>query len=223
MCHASHAAPIRPVGSVDGSGDESDESGSAVEGSPMDAVEVAAAAIIRHGRVLAARRTHPADVAGGWELPGRQGRPGGDGRPGRRPRGPRGARLRGRARRVAARAVADQAGLRADRARRRAGRGRAGADRARRRPLAGRRGTRRRRLAAVGPAVPAPSCARGSSAAIRSTAATSAVRSGSGATVRRATGRLDAGSACAARPSRRGRPRRGTARPRHPTRSVARC
>jgi 8-oxo-dGTP diphosphatase len=31
---------------------------------------VAAAAIVRHGRVLAARRTHPADVAGGWELPG---------------------------------------------------------------------------------------------------------------------------------------------------------
>ena len=36
----------------------------------VEAVEVAAAAIIRHGRVLAARRTHPADVAGGWELPG---------------------------------------------------------------------------------------------------------------------------------------------------------
>jgi len=33
-------------------------------------IEVAAAAILRHGRVLAARRTHPADVAGGWELPG---------------------------------------------------------------------------------------------------------------------------------------------------------
>ncbi len=33
-------------------------------------LEVAAAAIVRHGRVLAARRTHPADVAGGWELPG---------------------------------------------------------------------------------------------------------------------------------------------------------
>jgi 8-oxo-dGTP diphosphatase len=31
---------------------------------------VAAAAIIRHGRLLAARRTHPCDVAGGWELPG---------------------------------------------------------------------------------------------------------------------------------------------------------
>jgi 8-oxo-dGTP diphosphatase len=34
------------------------------------ATQVAAAAIVRHGRVLAARRTHPADVAGGWELPG---------------------------------------------------------------------------------------------------------------------------------------------------------
>jgi 8-oxo-dGTP diphosphatase len=31
---------------------------------------VAAAAIVRHGRVLAARRTRPASVAGGWELPG---------------------------------------------------------------------------------------------------------------------------------------------------------
>nr|MDQ3307782.1 NUDIX domain-containing protein [Actinomycetota bacterium] len=33
-------------------------------------LEVAGAAIVCHGRVLAARRTHPADVAGGWELPG---------------------------------------------------------------------------------------------------------------------------------------------------------
>ena len=33
-------------------------------------IEVAAAAIVVAGRVLAARRTHPADVAGGWELPG---------------------------------------------------------------------------------------------------------------------------------------------------------
>lgn len=33
-------------------------------------IEVAAAAILHHGRVLAARRTRPADVAGGWELPG---------------------------------------------------------------------------------------------------------------------------------------------------------
>jgi 8-oxo-dGTP diphosphatase len=32
--------------------------------------EVAAAAIVRHGRVLAARRTRPASLAGGWELPG---------------------------------------------------------------------------------------------------------------------------------------------------------
>jgi len=33
-------------------------------------VEVGAAAIVCDGRVLAARRTDPADVAGGWELPG---------------------------------------------------------------------------------------------------------------------------------------------------------
>ncbi len=33
-------------------------------------VEVVAAAIVRHGRVLAARRVQPSDVAGGWELPG---------------------------------------------------------------------------------------------------------------------------------------------------------
>ncbi len=38
--------------------------------------EVAAAAIVRHGRVLAARRTHPADLAGGWELPGGKLEPG---------------------------------------------------------------------------------------------------------------------------------------------------
>jgi len=31
---------------------------------------VVGAAIVRHGRVLAARRTRPAEVAGGWELPG---------------------------------------------------------------------------------------------------------------------------------------------------------
>jgi mutator protein MutT len=31
---------------------------------------VAAAAVVRDGRVLATRRTHPADVAGRWELPG---------------------------------------------------------------------------------------------------------------------------------------------------------
>lgn len=33
-------------------------------------IEVAAAAIVCNGRVLAARRVYPADVAGGWELPG---------------------------------------------------------------------------------------------------------------------------------------------------------
>ncbi|MDX6318389.1 MAG: 8-oxo-dGTP diphosphatase [Nocardioidaceae bacterium] len=32
--------------------------------------EVAAAAIVRYGRVLTARRTRPASLAGGWELPG---------------------------------------------------------------------------------------------------------------------------------------------------------
>src|SRR5262245_23337075 len=31
---------------------------------------VAGAAIVRHGRVLAARRTHPAELAGRWEFPG---------------------------------------------------------------------------------------------------------------------------------------------------------
>jgi 8-oxo-dGTP diphosphatase len=34
------------------------------------AIQVVAAAIVRHGRVLAARRVRPYDVAGGWELPG---------------------------------------------------------------------------------------------------------------------------------------------------------
>jgi 8-oxo-dGTP diphosphatase len=33
-------------------------------------IDVVAAAIVRHGRVLAARRVRPYDVAGGWELPG---------------------------------------------------------------------------------------------------------------------------------------------------------
>jgi 8-oxo-dGTP diphosphatase len=33
-------------------------------------VEVAAAAVVHAGRVLAARRVYPADVSGGWELPG---------------------------------------------------------------------------------------------------------------------------------------------------------
>ncbi len=37
---------------------------------PSDDVDVVAAAIVRHGRVLAARRVQPTDVAGGWELPG---------------------------------------------------------------------------------------------------------------------------------------------------------
>jgi 8-oxo-dGTP diphosphatase len=37
---------------------------------------VAAAAIVRDGRVLAARRTFPSDVAGGWELPGGKARRG---------------------------------------------------------------------------------------------------------------------------------------------------
>ena len=31
---------------------------------------VAGVAIVRHGRVLAARRTHPAEYAGRWEFPG---------------------------------------------------------------------------------------------------------------------------------------------------------
>ena len=33
-------------------------------------VDVVGAAIVRGGRVLAARRTHPAEAAGRWELPG---------------------------------------------------------------------------------------------------------------------------------------------------------
>src|SRR4051812_50167155 len=33
-------------------------------------IHVVAAAVIRNGRVLAARRSRPADVAGGWEFPG---------------------------------------------------------------------------------------------------------------------------------------------------------
>ncbi len=37
---------------------------------PTGEIEVVAAAIVRHGRVLAARRVQPSDVAGGWELPG---------------------------------------------------------------------------------------------------------------------------------------------------------
>ncbi|MGI8887990.1 MAG: NUDIX domain-containing protein [Nocardioidaceae bacterium] len=43
-----------------------------VRGSGMTStpIEVVAATIVDHGRVLAARRTGPADVAGGWEFPG---------------------------------------------------------------------------------------------------------------------------------------------------------
>ena len=39
-------------------------------------VLVMGAAIVRDGRVLAARRTFPADLAGGWELPGGKVEPG---------------------------------------------------------------------------------------------------------------------------------------------------
>jgi 8-oxo-dGTP diphosphatase len=37
---------------------------------------VVGVALLREGRVLAARRTHPAEVAGGWELPGGKADPG---------------------------------------------------------------------------------------------------------------------------------------------------
>jgi len=37
---------------------------------PSSPVQVVGAAIVSHGRVLAARRTRPASVAGRWELPG---------------------------------------------------------------------------------------------------------------------------------------------------------
>jgi 8-oxo-dGTP diphosphatase len=37
---------------------------------------VVGAAILRHGRVLAARRTAPAELACGWELPGGKVEPG---------------------------------------------------------------------------------------------------------------------------------------------------
>ncbi len=33
-------------------------------------MRVVAAAIVRHGQVLAARRSRPAELAGGWEFPG---------------------------------------------------------------------------------------------------------------------------------------------------------
>ncbi|HET6626362.1 MAG TPA: NUDIX domain-containing protein [Nocardioidaceae bacterium] len=42
----------------------------------MTGVLVIGAAIIHHGRVLAARRTHPPEAAGGWELPGGKVEPG---------------------------------------------------------------------------------------------------------------------------------------------------
>lgn len=42
----------------------------------MDPVVVVGAAIVKHGRVLAARRVLPIDVAGGWELPGGKVEPG---------------------------------------------------------------------------------------------------------------------------------------------------
>ena len=37
---------------------------------------VVAAAVLRHGRLLAARRTRPAALAGRWELPGGKVEPG---------------------------------------------------------------------------------------------------------------------------------------------------
>ena len=36
----------------------------------MALLHVVAAALVRDGRVLAARRSRPADLAGGWEFPG---------------------------------------------------------------------------------------------------------------------------------------------------------
>lgn len=44
----------------------------------MTGVLVMGAAIIRHGRVLVARRTHPPEAAGGWEFPGGKVEPGED-------------------------------------------------------------------------------------------------------------------------------------------------
>lgn len=44
----------------------------------MADVLVMGAAIIRHGRVLVARRTHPPELAGGWEFPGGKVDPGED-------------------------------------------------------------------------------------------------------------------------------------------------
>ena len=45
-------------------------------GSGVDPIVVVGTAVIRDGRVLAARRVWPADVAGGWELPGGKVEPG---------------------------------------------------------------------------------------------------------------------------------------------------
>ena len=41
-----------------------------------ETVVVVGVAVVRHGRVLAARRTRPAEVRGGWELPGGKVEPG---------------------------------------------------------------------------------------------------------------------------------------------------
>jgi 8-oxo-dGTP diphosphatase len=43
---------------------------------PFPPVAVVGAAIVRHGRVLAARRTRPVDARGRWELPGGKVEPG---------------------------------------------------------------------------------------------------------------------------------------------------
>lgn len=43
---------------------------------PTDTVVVVGVAVVAHGRVLAARRTHPAEAAGRWELPGGKVEPG---------------------------------------------------------------------------------------------------------------------------------------------------
>ena len=47
-----------------------------VDGGGADGVLVVAAAVIRDGRLLAARRTGPPELAGGWELPGGKVEPG---------------------------------------------------------------------------------------------------------------------------------------------------
>ena len=43
---------------------------SALVSEPGTDVQVVGAAVVRDGRVLAARRTRPAEAAGGWEFPG---------------------------------------------------------------------------------------------------------------------------------------------------------